>query len=159
MARLFGTFDDPCLSVDDKGRFSIPASLRSALSNEAENTFMIVRGTESCLFAYPKDEWVKFWDRIEQLPVTPETTRLRNRILSSLKETRIDAQGRVTLTQKLKELADIGNEIVVVGSNDKMTLWTPDNWKQHLASNEEAAPYDSDFYRLMNETKRNGNGG
>src|SRR3989339_184422 len=105
MGQLFGTSDP--ISVDDKGRFSIPSTLRNALSNDAENTFMIVRGTEGCLFAYPKDEWLMFWEKFKALPITPETTRLKNRILASLKETRIDAQGRVTLTQKLKELAAI----------------------------------------------------
>jgi len=157
MGQLFGTSDP--ISVDDKGRFSIPSTLRNALSNDAENTFMIVRGTEGCLFAYPKDEWLMFWEKFKALPITPETTRLKNRILASLKETRIDAQGRVTLTQKLKELAAIGKEIVVVGNSEKMDIWNSDQWKRHQASNEEAVPYDADYYRVLNETSRNGHGG
>jgi MraZ protein len=157
MSQLFGTFDN--LSVDDKGRFSIPASLRGALTNEAENTFTIIRGTEGCLFAYPKDEWLVFWEKIKQLPPTADTTRYKNRILGSLKETRLDAQGRVTLTQKLKELGEIGNDIVIVGNSEKMDIWNVESWKLHQASLEETGPYDADFYRLMNETRRNGNGG
>jgi DNA-binding transcriptional regulator/RsmH inhibitor MraZ len=79
-------------------------------------------------------------------------------ILGSLKETRLDAQGRVTLTQKLKELGEIGNDIVIVGNGEKMDIWNTESWKRQQNSLEETGPYDADFYRLMNETRRNGNG-
>jgi MraZ protein len=154
MSQLFGTFEE--ISVDDKGRFSIPASIRASLPAEADNTFMIVRGTEGCLFAYPKIDWLNFWQGLQKLPVNRDNTRLVRRIISSLKETRIDAQGRVTLTQKLKELGNIRNNIVVVGDGDKLLLWDATAWKQYQDSSEQISTYDDDYYRAL-ETDRNRN--
>ncbi|MBL8026891.1 MAG: division/cell wall cluster transcriptional repressor MraZ [Fibrobacteres bacterium] len=149
MSMLFSSFEN--ISIDDKGRFSIPASLRAALSPEADSSFMIVRGTEGCLFAYPKDEWIKFFRALRRLPVTAENTRLRRRITGSLKETKVDGQGRVTLTADLKTLAGIGNEIVIVGDGEKLELWNADTWRARKAKDEESATYETDFYRAMGE--------
>jgi MraZ protein len=146
---LFSTFEN--ISIDDKGRFSIPSSLRAAVSSDADSSFMIIRGTEGCLFAYPKDEWVKFWDALRSLPVTAENTRLRRRIIGSLKETKIDNQGRVTLSQRLKELAGIENELVIVGDGEKLELWNADIWRERQSQDEESASYESDFYRAMSQ--------
>jgi MraZ protein len=153
MSLLFGK---ETISVDDKGRFSIPASIRGALPKEAESTFMIVRGTEGCLFAYPKNEWLKFWESLNKLPVTRENTRLVRRILGSLKETKLDGQGRVTLTQQLKELAGIGEEIVLMGAGNKLLLWNSGAWAQYQSESEKTSTYDDDFYRAL-ETDRNRN--
>ena len=46
-------------SVDGKGRINIPARLRKYVSPEANNTFTITRGFESCLFVYPQDALIK----------------------------------------------------------------------------------------------------
>ncbi len=151
MSKIFGTYED--ISIDDKGRFSIPASIRGSLTAEADNTFMIVRGTEGCLFAYPKNEWLKFWEGLKQLPVTRDNTRLVRRIIGSLKETRIDAQGRVTLTQRLKDLGNIQKDIVVVGDGDKLLIWDTGAWKAYQDSSEQISTYDDDYYRAL-ETDR-----
>jgi MraZ protein len=149
MSMLFSSFEN--ISIDDKGRFSIPASLRAALTPEADSTFMVVRGTEGCLFAYPKDEWLKFWKALRRLPVTAENTRLRRRIIGDLKETKVDNQGRVTLTTTLKDLASIEHELVIVGDGEKLELWNAETWRTRKAKDEVSATYESDFYRAMGE--------
>ena len=40
-------------SIDDKGRLIIPAKFRSELGDK----FIITRGIENCLFAYPEKRW------------------------------------------------------------------------------------------------------
>jgi MraZ protein len=112
---------------------------------------MVVRGTEGCLFAYPKDEWMKFWKALRRLPVTAENTRLRRRIIGDLKETTVDNQGRVTLTTTLKDLAGIGKELVIVGDGEKLELWNAEAWRARKAKDEGSATYESDFYRAMGE--------
>jgi MraZ protein len=153
MSLLFGKEN---ISVDDKGRFSVPAAIRSSLPAEAENTFMIVRGTEGCLFAYPKNDWLRFWEGLISQPVTRENTRLKNRILSTLKETKLDGQGRVTLTQELKDIAGIRDAIVLMGAGDKLLLWNNEAWAQYQAEAEKSSTYDDDYYRAL-ESDRNRN--
>ena len=153
MGDLFGTFDN--LHIDDKGRLSIPTSLRKALSKQAKNTFMILRGTEGCLFAYPRDEWMHFWGQLRRLPHTPENTRLTRRILGSLKEVKLDGQGRLTLTQKLKEYGSIRENVTIMGRGEKLEIWDGEMWRRRQQADEEAAPYDQDLYRAVGETEKN----
>ena len=44
-------------SVDSKGRVSIPAKLRKNLTPEANDTFILTRGTAQCIDVYPMDNW------------------------------------------------------------------------------------------------------
>ncbi|HLX12368.1 MAG TPA: MraZ N-terminal domain-containing protein, partial [Bacteroidota bacterium] len=44
-------------SVDSKGRINIPAKLRKYVSPDANDTFIVTRGFEKCLFVFPADEW------------------------------------------------------------------------------------------------------
>ena len=44
-------------SVDRKGRVTIPAKMREAVSPEANKTFTVTRGFEQCVFLYPMDIW------------------------------------------------------------------------------------------------------
>ena len=54
-------------SVDSKGRFNIPAKLRKYVSPDANDTFVITRGYEKCLFVYPLDEWARLEQSIRLL--------------------------------------------------------------------------------------------
>jgi division/cell wall cluster transcriptional repressor MraZ len=61
-------------SVDNKGRVNIPAKLRKNVAREANDTFVVTRGYEECLFVYPQDEWNKLEESIRQLsPPIPGT--------------------------------------------------------------------------------------
>ena len=46
-------------SVDSKGRVNILVKMRRALSPEAQDTFILTRGSDRCISAYPLDEWRK----------------------------------------------------------------------------------------------------
>src|SRR5574337_1072223 len=46
-------------SIDNKGRIALPAKLRKSVSPEANESFVLTRGFEQCLFVYPQDEWNK----------------------------------------------------------------------------------------------------
>ncbi|MFP4369781.1 MAG: division/cell wall cluster transcriptional repressor MraZ, partial [Candidatus Kapaibacterium sp.] len=54
-------------SIDNKGRVNIPAKMRKALSPDANDTFIITRGTDKCIYAYPMDEWKKYEEKLENL--------------------------------------------------------------------------------------------
>lgn len=152
MAELFNTFEN--ISIDDKGRLSVPASFRKALPREAERTFMIIQGTDGCLFAYPRDQWVVFWRRLKKLSRSRENTRLIRRILGNLKETKLDGQGRITLTQPLKELLKVTTFVTLVGHGDYLEIWEPEAWRQRRASDDQSVSYDEDLYRAAGEIDR-----
>src|SRR6266852_314395 len=51
-------------SIDHKGRVSIPARFRRLLSGDANETFVILRGLDTCVSLYPADEFKRLEDRL-----------------------------------------------------------------------------------------------
>ena len=52
--QFLGEYDVP---VDAKGRVFVPAEFRKKLPPEAAETFVVVRGFDRCLTAYPQNAW------------------------------------------------------------------------------------------------------
>ena len=53
-------------SLDAKGRFIVPAKLREQLGER----FVVSKGLDGCLFAFPPEEWAKLEAKIQDLPLT-----------------------------------------------------------------------------------------
>lgn len=53
-------------SVDDKGRLIMPAKFREGLGQ----SFVVTRGLDQCLFAYPRSEWTQLEQKCKTLPFT-----------------------------------------------------------------------------------------
>ena len=66
---LVGEYD---LSLDEKGRLSVPAGLRHILQelygSEGGNTLFITRYFENCLVVYPKPVWMDIQEQVNELP-------------------------------------------------------------------------------------------
>ena len=66
---LVGEYD---LSLDEKGRLSVPAGLRHILNElygpEDGNLLFITKYFENCLVVYPKPVWVDIQEQVNELP-------------------------------------------------------------------------------------------
>lgn len=135
-------------SVDNKGRVNLPANLRKYVSPEANETFVITRGFEKCLFVYPQDEWNKLEQHLRSLSSYNPQDRLFMRVLLEYaKESQLDGQARITIPQQLLDYAGIKNEVRIIGVLDKIELWHPKYYEEYLASQSES--YESIAARVM----------
>ena len=118
-------------NIDDKGRLIIPMRLRAELLDEV----FITRGFDGCLFVYPLQTWKEMATHLKQLPTTLPEARYVSRLLFAGNETTLDKQGRISISPPLREHADIqlGSEVVVVGVNNRIELWSKDRWRQVTA--------------------------
>lgn len=118
-------------SIDDKKRLIIPAKFREQLGDE----FVITRGIENCLFAYPKENWDKITQKLESLPFTKKDARAFVRFfLSGATMAEFDKQGRVNITQPLIEYAHITKDCVVIGTGDRLEIWGSEEWDKFFNS-------------------------
>ena len=65
------------LSLDAKGRLSVPTRHRDVLAATASGQLTITKHPHGCLMVFPRPEWEKFRERIaarpgEILPVSPD---------------------------------------------------------------------------------------
>ena len=118
-------------SIDDKGRLIIPAKFRSELGDK----FIITRGIESCLFAYPEKRWEEIVHKLESLPFTKKDARNFTRFfLSGATVAEFDKQGRINITSPLIEYAGIKKECVIIGTGDRLEIWAKDAWEDFFNS-------------------------
>ena len=83
-------------SVDNKGRIALPAKLRKTVSPEANETFIVTRGFEQCLFVYPQDEWNKLEDSIRRLsPSNPQHRFFVRTLLQWSTDCQLDATSQL----------------------------------------------------------------
>ena len=135
-------------AVDDKGRVNLPAKLRKYVSPEANETFIITRGFEKCLFVYPIDEWNKLEQNLRNLSsYDPEHRRFIRTFLELALESQLDGQSRLSLPQELREYASIHGEVRILGMLDKIELWDPKIYEEYKNSQPES--YESVAARVM----------
>ena len=125
--------------VDAKGRVSIPSKMRRNIEPAADLTFVVARGLEKCLYAYPLDEWRRLEATIRDMPQSNEKDRFFVRMLMQWsEEVQLDGQYRLLLPRTLMEFAEIDREVFFIGVLDHIELWNPANFKKYIDSKKES---------------------
>ena len=120
-------------NIDEKGRLIIPAKFRQELGER----FVLVRGLEKCLYVYSESEWNNIVAKLKTLPFTKKDVRTFIRsFFSGATECEFDRQGRINITSPLVSYADIITKCVIIGANDRLEIWSEENWIQNSIDNE-----------------------
>ncbi|WP_163654372.1 division/cell wall cluster transcriptional repressor MraZ [Listeria sp. PSOL-1] len=112
-------------NIDIKGRLIVPAKFRELLG---EN-FVVTRGLDKCLFAYPRSEWAKLEAKLQTLPLTKKDARSFTRFFfSGASECELDKQGRINIPSNLAKYADLEKETVIIGVSNRIEIWSETEW-------------------------------
>ena len=121
-------------SIDEKGRLIIPSKFRTELGDK----FIVTRGIENCLFAYPEQEWNKIVEKLNQLPFTKKDARNFTRFfLSGATVVEFDKQGRININSPLIAYANLEKECVVVGVGERLEIWSEKAWDNFFDTNQD----------------------
>lgn len=119
-------------ALDAKNRMIVPSKLREELGQK----FVITKGLDGCLYAYPLEEWKVLEEKLKKLPLTNKNARAFVRFFfSGATEIEMDKQGRGLIPQNLKEYAGIEKEIVSIGVLTRVEIWSKEKWQQYNDSN------------------------
>ena len=116
-------------SLDAKGRISFPSKLREALGS----SFVVTKGLDNCLFVYRLEDWQVLEEKTAQLP-TSKARQIQRFLFAGAALVEPDKQGRVLLPQKLREHANLGDDVTVIGVSTRVEIWDTERWN---ALNEE----------------------
>lgn len=115
-------------TIDKKGRLIVPVKLREGLGDK----FVVTRGLDACLFAYPLAEWAVWEEKLKTLPITRSDARAFKRVFySAATEVEKDKQGRILIPQNLRDYAQLEDDVVVIGVSDHVEIWADDAWKKY----------------------------
>ena len=123
-------------TLDDKGRVSLPAKLRSDV---AGNAIVMTQGIDRCLWLFSPDTWNEFSRKLtESVSVFHARTRLvQRRIVAPAQEIEIDKAGRIMIPQSLREFAGLAKDCVILGINRYMEVWDAEQYRLYWQENEE----------------------
>lgn len=113
-------------TIDDKGRVAIPARFREELGEG----FVLTRGFEQCLQAFPRTMWAALAEKVDRLPLgSPQARNMRRILFSPAAEVEIDRQGRILIPQSLREYAGLAEEVLITGMSTYFELWSGEGWR------------------------------
>lgn len=119
-------------AIDNKNRIIIPSKFREELGEK----FVLTKGLDGCLYVYPINEWKKFEEKLEKLPLTNKSARAFVRFFfSGANEIEPDKQYRTLIPQNLLEYANIKKDIVSIGVSNRVEIWSKEKWDEYNASN------------------------
>lgn len=122
-------------NVDVKGRIIVPSKFREDLGEY----FVLTRGLDKCLFAYPLDEWKLLENKLKKLPLTKKDARAFTRFFfSGAVECEVDKQGRINIPQPLRKYAGLEKECAVIGVSNRVEFWAEDTWEDYFSESEDS---------------------
>lgn len=128
---VIGQFDG---IVSEKRQIAFPKKFRSALGER----LIITKGLETNLLIVSEERWETLLEGTEDKPFIDQNTRQVQRFLfGNATELELDAKGRFILPDYLKDWAKIDTEVLFVGIDRYVEVWSKELWKtqeQQLAT-------------------------
>jgi MraZ protein len=109
------------LSLDGKGRLSIPARHRDLLVSLAGGQLTVTRHPDGCLAIFPRPEWERFRERIAALPMSGQWWK--RIILGNAMDVELDGTGRILVPPELRSAALIERDTLLLGMGNHFELW------------------------------------
>ena len=118
--------------IDKKGRVSVPANFRSHLTSMGYNGFITYPSfSHQALEACSQDRIEKLSNTIDSLnPFEEKRDFFATSILSESENLQFDTEGRVSLSEKLLNHANIKGNVLFVGLGKTFQIWDPKNFEK-----------------------------
>jgi len=110
------------------GRISLPKGFR----DESED-WVVTRGLDGCLFIFKADRFQEELGQLADHSFTKKAHRDLTRIMTNeAQEIKADDNGRVHLPKYLINFAELKQEIVIVGSYNRIEVWDQESYHQYV---------------------------
>ena len=121
------------LTLDVKGRMSIPAKHRDALLMQCEGRVTLTRHPHGCLLLFPRPTWEAHRIEIAQWPMS---ARAWQRIfLGNACDVEMDSAGRILVAPELRDAVELNRDVMMLGMGTHFEVWNA----QKLADSEAQA--------------------
>jgi len=124
---------ETAITVDDKGRLTIPTSYRDAVADACKNRLVVTYNPfeTGCLWIFPYAEWEQVRDQVNALPSVKAVHRaLQMKLVGAASIVEPDGAARILLPASQRAAAGIEKKAVLLGMGNKFELWSE---QAHLA--------------------------
>lgn len=122
--------------VDRKGRVSVPATFRSCLASQRHPNLVILFPSFKfdALDGSGSDRMVELQERLETLDQFSDEHDDLSMMFADAHQLAMDGEGRIILSEALKEHARIDDEATFVGLGAMFQVWEPSRFAEHRAT-------------------------
>ncbi len=137
-------------NIDEKNRIVIPGKFRS---NDMDK-IVVTRGLEHCLYLYTLKDWEKAMSKLNTLPFTKKDARtIMRSFFAGATVCEFDKSGRINITSPLVNYANLTKECVVIGVNDRIEIWSEENYEKFLEeSSDKLESIAENLFEVSNAT-------
>ena len=121
------------LTLDAKGRMTIPTRHREALVEACSLQVTLTRHPDGCVLLYPRPVWLERRKVLANLPFSARA--LQRIVMGSAVDLAVDAAGRLLIPSELRTFCTLERDVALVGMGEHFELWNADK----LKAQEEAA--------------------
>lgn len=109
------------MSLDAKGRMSVPTRHREALVLQCDGRLTLTRHPDGCLLLYPRSVWESVRERIAALPIS--ASGWKRFFLGNATDVELDGTGRLLIAPELRSAVGLEKEVVLLGMGAHFELW------------------------------------
>lgn len=152
MDQFVSTFTN---KIDAKGRVSVPAPFRTVLAKDGlEGVYCYPSLDDDALDAGGQRLVNKIQTLLEDIaPYSDERDHLAMALFGASEVLSLDQDGRINLSERLREYAGITTHVAFVGLGDKFQIWEPGRFKAQFAEGRKKL---SELKRLLGAGSRDG---
>ena len=128
-------------SVDAKHRVFLPKRFQAELPLDEGGARIAVlsRGLDGCLYLFTEAGLEQALQRMDtEAFADADHRKLQRLFFSYTSRVTLDASGRLLLPEKLRKLAGIQKEVVMVGVRQRVEVWAAERWDAFEAENGQA---------------------
>lgn len=120
------------ISLDAKGRLSIPTRYREALASGGGGVVLTAH-PDRCLLLYPRAAFAPISAKLTSLTSFNEQARWWQRLVVGFaEELELDGSGRILVSPALRKFADLKKSVMLVGQGSHFELWDAEVWDRKL---------------------------
>jgi len=114
--------------IDEKNRISLPAKFRK----ETGKRLVVAPGLDNCLFVFTQKEWQRISEALAKTNLLQSNNRSFSRFFfGGAVEVSTDNIGRILIPDFLKTYADLKNEVIVIGVQNRLEIWSTKRWQNY----------------------------
>ena len=124
---------ETAITVDDKGRLTIPTAYREQVASECANRLVITYNPfeSGSLWLFPQSEWEQVRDQVNALSKVKMAHRdMQMKLVGAAAQVEPDNAARILLPASQRAAAGIEKKAVLLGMGNKFELWSE---QAHLA--------------------------
>ncbi len=124
-------------TMDNKGRVKIPSRFLEIIENRNDRQLTITNW-EGYVMAFPQSEWIIFAEELAKKPILePRYRPIQRLLIAGAEECTLDRQGRILVSQNLRNYANLNREVVMVGALRCFEIWDRSTFESHRKHLEE----------------------